>query len=332
MKKVYVLFLILWSVFIYGQNNDLDKKLRKVDQLIDSIIDVKSKSFQAGLDSINKRYQRNEINKKDADFLRKQLANNYGYDLDYAVFKLTRDLKRVSEGKAPQDSTKNHDLEFDIYRIILSTKSNNEKKRKEKKKKKKYSSLIVAIGINNTINNDDFNSIEHSPYKFWPSRYFELGREHKTNISNHWLFAKYGYSFVWNTLKPAGNEYHEVVNDTIQIITAVNELKSSKLRSIWFKIPVGLEINLPDVAHKHVTLSAGIYGRFRLTTKQKLSYADDNKRDEVIKTRYNMRNFVYGVSAEIGSRSWRLYANYDLNSLFINRNWQMLNFGLKLNL
>ena len=329
MKKIHFILVFLMFQILSGQENP-DAELRKINRQIDSIIQIKSRAFVKALDSLNLRYKRNEISKNDRDIFRNRLAKQYAGELDYAIFKLTGDLKRVAKGHHPVDSIRNRDFAFDFHRIRMHRKKYHDKN--IHKNQNTFAYFILAAGANNVLENEQLNSLENSPYGYWQSRFLELGIDWKTNILHRRLFVKYGFSFVWNTLKPNDNYYHEIINDTLQIVPFPYDLSRSKLRNIWLKIPLSAEINLPDRRRGHLRLSAGVYGKIRCATKQKLTYSNGDEIDKIINQRYNVRNFIYGFSTEIGGTNWSIYANYDLNSLFENRNWNMISLGVKLEL
>ena len=320
MKKVFIILLLTGITPVFAQK-DLEKTIRDIDRRIDSVVLAKSKAFQEALDSTGFRLQQGEISGKDADFRRRQLAKLHAADLDYSVYKLTYELRRA----AKDDSARNRHIDISLNRVY------QHRKREKKEDKKEYTFLELATGINNLLTGDRIDEIDESPYRLWQSRFFELGIISKNRIAGKWLHVKYGLSSVWNTLKPEGNIYHEVINDSLQMISHTYDLSRSKLRSIWLKVPLSVEMNLPDGVKNHLRLSAGIYGKFRLATKQKIAYDDDagDHYRQVIKSRYMMNNFAYGVSAGIGVHEWILYVNYDLKSLMDNDERQLISLGIK---
>ena len=330
MKKIWIIGFLLVNLLASAQD-ETDQKLLKIDRQIREIIAQKSKEFQARLDTINLHLKRGDISPEDADFQKKELAKRYADDLDYTIYKLTKDLKQVAKGRKPIDSTVNQDAGYTVHKIQLNLR--HQKDYTVHKDKYSFSYFYLSAGINNVISGEDIESLNDSPYGIPDSRYFETGIDWKTNILRHKLLVKYGFSFTWNTLKPTGNRYHVLENDTLKIVEHPYDLSRSKLRSIWLKFPVGLEIDQPESGQQHWRLSAGFYGKIRCTTKQKLTYDDgngDNK--QVVKGSYNMPNFSYGLSAEIGGTYWSLYANYDLVPLYKNRDWHLLSIGVKLEL
>jgi len=329
MKQIIFLFLIFISAITSAQ--ELDQKLLKINRQLDSIIHIKSMAFQRHLDTINLHLQQGYISPEDADFQKRQLAKRYAENVDYTVYKLTTDLKRIAKGRQVVDSSVNQDGGYTIHRIKLYRKRRYDYTIHHNKNTFAY--FYLAAGVNNIVHKDQLESIEDSPYSILDSRFFELGIDWKTNIRRHKLLLKYGFSFTWNTLKPTGNYYHIVENGNLELVEHTADLSRSKLRSIWLKFPLALEINLPESNKQHLRLSAGIYGKVRCTTKQKLTFNDGSgENEQVIKGDFTMPNFNYGLSAEVGGNSWSIYANYDLNELFKNKNMNLLNVGVKLEL
>ena len=323
--------LILLGLVVFNQvraQQDLDNQLWRINRQIDSVVQVKSQRFKAELQRLNRQLQDKDISQSEAESLKKQLARQYAEDLDYAIYKLTGDLKRASKGSYVMDSIVNRQTAYHIRRVRMYRKAYYDKDRH--KNKNTFAYVFLSIGLNNVIDQDKVESIEFSPYGYIQSRYFELGMDWKTNMLHHKAFLVYGFSFVWNTLKPTGNSYHVLENDTVKIVEHPHELERSKLRHIWLKVPVSIELNLPDSERGHLHLSAGVYGKFRLTTKQKLTYfTNGDSHDEVIKNDYTMPNFAYGLTGAVGGTDWSVYANYDITPLFQNSRTHLISLGVK---
>jgi len=330
MKKIWILSLLLVNIQAFSQQ-ETDRKLLEIDQQIREIIIQKSEKFRAHLDTINLRLKQGKISPEDAEFQKKETAKHYADDLDYAIYKLSKDLKQVAKGRVAIDSVVNQDAGYTVHRIQLSRKHQHDYT--VHKNKRSFSYFYIAFGINNVLSDEDIESLNDSPYGIPNSRFFEVGNDWKANIIHHRLLLKYGFSMIWNTLKPTGNNYHVVENDTLMIAEYPYRLSRSKLRSVWLKIPVGIEIDLPESGRQHLRLSAGVYGKLRWKSKQKLKYndgIDDYK--QKIKGDYTMPAVNYGLSAEIGGTTWSIYANYDLNPLFENRDWHLVSLGVKFEL
>lgn len=329
--KTYKILLSTLSFLLFSNlfaQQNLNDKLLKINKKIDSVVQVKSRQFEADLKHIDEQLKNKKISRKEAEANKKRLAKQYAEDLDFAIYKLTGDLKRVSNKYYIIDSIFNERTTYRIRKVKLYNKKHAHKK--VTKKRNSHSYLFLSTGLNNIIDKDKVESLEFSPYGYIQSRFFEIGIDRKTNLLHHKAFLTYGFSFIWNTLKPTGNNYHVVTNDTVQIAEYPHQLERSKLRHIWLRLPVSLEFNLPSAYKRHLHVSAGVYGKFRLTTKQKLTYfSNGDSHDEVLKNDYLMPNFAYGLTGSIGGSSWTVYTNYDLTPLFKNSSTHLISLGLK---
>ena len=327
-NKYILIGILLLAGHLYAQK-DLNAKLLKINRKIDSIVRLKTQQFEAELQRIDRQYQNKAINSEEAVIRKKRLAKQYAEDLDYTIYKLTGDLKRVSKESYVTDSIISKQTAYKIRKIKFYRKSYYDKC-PNKKHKNTYAYLFLSMGLNNVIDNDKIESIEYSPYGYIQSRFFETGIDWKTNLSHQKAFITYGFSFVWNTLKPTGNRYHVLFRDSVYIFPHTYNLKRSKLRHIWLRFPLSLEINLPNAHKRHLSVSGGIYGKFRLTTKQKLTYViNGDDHDEVIKNDYTMPGFAYGLTATAGGTNWRIYANYDITPLFKKSRKHLISLGIK---
>ncbi len=323
--------LLIWILLLTGNlsaQNELNYKLLKINKKIDSVLRQKSQQFEAELQRIDQQLQHKKITPEEAETEKKRLAKQYAEDLDYAIYKLTSDLKKISKGTHVTDTTINNRTAYKIRKIRFYRKSYYDKC--PEKHKNTYAYLFLSTGLNNVISDDKINSIESSPYGYIQSRFFETGIDWKTNFVHEKVFLVYGFSFVWNTLKPTGNRYHVLTNDTVNIIPYPYDLERSKLRHIWLRLPISLEINIPDSNHNHLSASAGIYGKFKLTTKQKLTYfANGNSHDEILKNDYTIPYFAYGIKGSIGGTNWHIYADYDITPLFKKEHKHLISLGVK---
>ncbi len=326
-KYLLFIFGLVCYAGLFAQA-DINNKLLKINRKIDSIVQSKSRQFETELQQIDNKLSNRQLNKKEAEKAKKRLAKQYAEDLDYTIYKLAGDLKRIGKGSYITDSIIDNRTAYNIRKVKLYSRFYY--KRESCKNKNTHTYVFLTLGLNNVLDRDKVESIEFSPYGYIQSRFFEIGMDWKTNFLHKKAFLVYGFSFIWNTLKPGGNKYHVVSNDTVNIVTHPYDLERSKLRHIWLKVPLSIELNFPDSKRGHLNLSAGIYGKFRLITKQKLTYfADGNSHDEVIKDDYTMPNFAYGLTGAVGGTDWSVYADYDLTPLFKNSKTHLISLGLK---
>jgi len=332
MKKLLFLLFSFSIATIYAQKDNFDEQLKKMTQQIDSLVSIKNIDLQKDIDSINILVKNNHFSSGEAELIKKELVKQYADEVDFLIFKYTYNLKKWAKDREVVKQVKYDKEQKSIQYTIRVIEQNTKKKHEKHSFNRSYDSWYLAAGFNNIIDNKQINSLNESPYGLWQSRFLAFGFTHKTALAKKSRFAyfTYGANITWNTLKPDGDKYHKMVNDTMQIVDFGQELSTSKLRNVWLKVPVGLEFHLHTSKYNHIKLALGVYGKMRIKTKQKLAYSvDDIDNETVQKGQFNVQNFNYGLNAEIGENNWSIYVNYDLDNLFKHHNWQQISFGLK---
>lgn len=107
--------------------------------------------------------------------------------------------------------------------------------------------------------------------------------------------------------------------------------KKSKLTIPYVNFPVVLNLGFKESKYR---LALGAYAGYRIGASTKTKAKDGNK--EKIKNNYNLSNFLYGVTGEIGKKNCITgFIRYDLNKLFnsdqtYTRELQAFSFGIRL--
>jgi len=323
------LYLLFFTSIMTTYSQDLDLEVKRINHKMDSIISHKQKILEEDLTKINSDLKAGKISREEAKALKKEVIINYADDLDYTIYKFTIELKKLTKNyKTSQavDSLVKKQTAYHVRKIRMYRKKYYDTE--EQKNKRTYAYFFIAGGFNNLMNNDDIYSLEYSNYKYLGSRFFEMGLNWKTELLRNKLFVSYGGSVIWNTLKPVDNKYHIIENGQIELDTFSHDLSTSKLRHIWLRVPLNLELFLFE--NFDVRVSAGGYAKIRLTTKQKLNYKQNGQEhDEVIKNNYTMPGMVFGLTGGIGGNDWLIYANYDITPLFKNTNRHLIELGIK---
>lgn len=203
--------------------------------------------------------------------------------------------------------------------------------------------LLLAAGLNNAIESGE--SIDDSDFKFWGSRFFEIGLAWNTRVfeDSNWLRLKYGFSFQFNGLKPTDNRFFVENEDITELETYPTELKKAKFRMDNLVIPLHFEFGPSTRIEDDGTAVYDTYGKFKMGVggyagfsvgeRQKLKYENNgNPVKEKQKGDFNTNDFIYGVSTYIGWGATSLYAKYDLNSIFEEPNTELNNISLGLRL
>lgn len=199
----------------------------------------------------------------------------------------------------------------------------------ERKSKKTTSQFVFAMGLNNAI--PEGGNIENSDFRVWGSHFYEWGLTYNTRIfKNHNLVhAKYGFSVMYNNLRPTDNRYFVKNGDQTYLATSTFNLEESRLRNVYLTAPFHLEFDFSPKkyskdgttsyfrTHESVRLGIGGYAGVRVKSKQLLHYeVDGDKEKNKQKGDFNVSDFNYGLSTYIGYRATSLYLKYDLNPMF----------------
>jgi len=106
------------------------------------------------------------------------------------------------------------------------------------------------------------------------------------------------------------------VVDSFYIQNNYNVTKTN-LSTSHLTIPLLLEFQIPTYKDKHrIFFSTGVIGGVRLGTHTKVIYADNNEKKDKVKDDFNLSAFRYGLTARLGYRGLKLFANYYPTALF----------------
>ena len=120
------------------------------------------------------------------------------------------------------------------------------------------------------------------------------------------------------------NDYHFSSETTLKNDNGVTKVDSSfvdfnvsksKLSTTYFTVPLLLEFQIP-AGHHRLYVSGGIIGGVRLGSHTKVVYDDGGKEKKKNRDDFNLSTFRYGLTARVGYRGLRLFANYYPTSLF----------------
>lgn len=203
--------------------------------------------------------------------------------------------------------------------------------------------ILFAFGINNLIENNNFNSLNDEDFALWESRFYEWGINRKSVLSkkSDWLSLRYGFSFMYNNLRATGNRYFVKNGDQTDLIVHPNELKVSRFRNLNLVFPLHFEFDTSrnkviqtDEATYYknsagIRIGIGSYAGLNLNTKQFTEYFDaEGKRDLEEKNNFNTNKFIYGSSGYVGYKWFSIYMKYDINPLFKNNPIQQNNISM----
>jgi hypothetical protein len=363
MKRILLILVLLSATMSQSQEKTFEKEVSKISRRIEGITKTQKDSLKTKVVSIEQRLEKGEITKKTAETLKKEIATYHARRIEMLVGQQERLLQLLVQDKtngkiasSETTTTEDDDNTFTIgnktFRLNIDKGSQVERdkkriekqQRKDKNQRRTTTQFVFAMGINNVIDNGQFESINDSEYKFWQSHFYEVGWTWKSRMNKNpgIFYFKYGVSFLWNNLRLEENRIHVKNGDITEIQTFTNQLSESRLRHVQMNFPVHFEWDLSknktykdgrikDRTNKSVRFGVGGFAGFKLGTRQYLKYNNEDNVavNEVQKDNFNMNRINYGLSAYLGRRSTSFYVKYDLNPLFKNTETRNVSMGVR---
>ena len=368
MQKLILLLILFVTITIHSQKKrTFEKEVLKISKRIDLILRTQKDSLKIKVFSIDSRLEKGEITKRTANILKKEIAMYHAKQIETKVSEqegllqlLVQDktdgkFASVKESGFNDDGVNTFKVGSNTFRFALkkdaanSEKGDKENGRKQKRKsnKRTTSQFVFAMGANNTLQDHKLSSLNDSEFKFWKSRFYELGFTWKSRFRKEasQLYFKYGVSFLWNNLRLEDNQYFLKNGEMTDLQVFSRKLIESRLRHVQMSFPLHLEWDFSknkkykdgfvfDKTNESVRVGLGGFVAFKLGTRQYLEY--DNARgvkvEEVQYNNFNMNTVNYGLSAYVGYKATSLYVKYDLNPLFKDTEMRNISLGIRFDL
>ena len=317
------LFCLLASKMI-GQDT-FEKRAKAIALKIETITKEEKAALKAEVASVNAQLENGTISEQDAEFKKNTLSQARAINIESRVANEQELLKNLVQeqvdGKIKeQDSTKRYSLFLWGHKVIDGEKT------VEKEEKRTTSQFVFAAGLNNLVT---AGKDKDSDFRFLGSHFYEWGVAYNSRIAknNNLLHAKYGFSVMYNNLRPTDNRSFVVNGNQTNLEVNVREIKDSRFRNVYLVAPVHLEFDFSGKTqneeksffktHQSVRFGIGGYAGINLKSKQITIFEEgDFKSREKVKGDFNTSNFIYGLSTYIGYKETSLYLKYDLNPLF----------------
>jgi len=191
--------------------------------------------------------------------------------------------------------------------------------------------MFITYGITNLATDGAF---ANSDIRYMPSNHAQFGFLLKTRIlkNSNLLYLKYGIGWEYNSLKPTGQRYFEVVDGQTVLSDYDDRFTKSRLAANSFQIPVYLEFDFGKkrtdektgrnyfISESTWRMGIGGYVNFADNRgKQIYHYKDDEARYRVEKySNLSIEKTRYGVGAYVGYAAFALQFQYELTPLFKN--------------
>lgn len=348
MQKTILYVSILLCYFIASKMNaqeTFEQRAKAIAEKIEKITTEEKLALKDQVDDINKQVELNKLSQEQADKMKADIAAVQAKKIETRVAleeaKLTELVKEKVNEKVKINTNKIElkymDTVVDSY-IKIKMPRNSTKHHKAKRDIRTTTQFVLAAGVNNVITN---GSAQNSDFRYWGSHFYEWGVTANTRVfkNDNLLHIKYGFSVMYNNLRPTDNRKFEVSgNQTNLVLDPINQ-QDSRLKSVYLVLPVHFEFDFSGnktkdgkpyfKSQKGFRLGIGEYTGINLKSKQYLEYDENGYENcQVTKGDFNTSNFIYGVSSYIGYKDTSLYMKYDLNPLFTSNVVKQNNISL----
>ncbi|WP_157494222.1 hypothetical protein [Fulvivirga imtechensis] len=231
----------------------------------------------------------------------------------------------------------------------------DEGKKREKTNYGTHNHFDIDLGMNNFLQNGDFPDDNNAPYAVKPfgSWYVALKSVNDTHVTGalHLLWGPevswYNFKFNNEAIRLTKNNNQLEFNEAADNIDA----QKSKLTVAYLNFSAVPMLKFGDQGQRHrhrhcwvdwddfgrkegFRIGVGGYGGYKIASYTKSVVVEDgDKKKDRDKDSFYLNNFRYGVRLQAGFRGVDIFANYDLNELFVEGKGPQLNafsFGIVL--
>lgn len=212
-------------------------------------------------------------------------------------------------------------VEFKNYGTDEAAFDQDEQKDSPAKKRTRFKGhwAGIELGLNNYLTEDhkfelpdaidDYMTLNSSKSRNASLNFGQLS----IGLARHVGFVT-GLGLSWNNYM-FDSDYNIMKDTDGNIVMRDPEdlLKKSKLTTLYLKVPLVLEFQIPT-DHKRLNVSAGAIGAVKLASYTVMIFEDDHK----VKSDgdFNLNLLRYGATARIGYENFTLYGTYYLTPLF----------------
>ena len=343
--KNLTIYLVVFLCLIFTKTQaqeTFEARIKAIAVKIENATKEEKAALKKEVEEVNVQLEQGTISKAQADEKKNNLAAIRAKNIETRVAEYQKQLNEVVQEKvdgkiAAATSTKdsieikgkNYKVTYEItdstYIDIKGMKRRYDIRR-NRNEKRTTSQFVFAMGLNNLVTDGE---VANSDFRYWGSHFYEWGITYNTRIAkeNNLLHFKYGFSVVYNNLRPTENRWFVDNGTTTDLEVNPLHMGDSRLRNVNLVIPMHLEFDFSGKTikndktyyntHKSWRLGIGGFAGLNFKTKQVIEYdIDGYESRNVTKGSFNTNDFIYGLSTYVGYRSTSLYLKYDLNPLF----------------
>jgi len=341
MQKIIIYSVIILLSFIstvFAQDKSFSQRATEIGNRIEQISLKEKALLKNEIESIDKQIQEGTILIERANELKLKMAQRTASNIEVKVALEEQKLNQLIQDKVDGKIINTKDsitirignrLVLRLENDSIKVKRVANKIERVAKEKRTTSQFVFAMGLNNLIT--EGQDLEDLDYKVWGSHFYEWGITNNTRIfkNDNLLHAKYGFSVMYNNLRPTDNKYFVRNGDATELQIFSYSLNESRFRNVQLVFPLHLEMDFTPKqvsangdktyfkTHKSFRVGLGGYGGFNIKSKQILKYKIDGDRvKDKQKGDFNVSNFVYGLSTYVGYGETSLYVKYDVSPFF----------------
>lgn len=341
MRKNTTIFLFaLLSALVFGQQKEIESKMKRFSQKIDSIVSAEKKMMNIEMDAVDKKFEQGKITQEEKMLQKKNIADKFESNINVKVEKenasisaLTKDIAMNSIFKKKKDSA-NHTTEIKLGGDSY-IKINGKEVVKQKSSNRKQLSFSYAF-LNLADNANSFDAFDSdSRMRIGNSHSFELQsrRERQLGSSTSPFSIRYGISYRTDTYMPKRSLVFVENNGQLSLENFTQgDVKRSKLRNVYFTIPVDFQwvlnpsyvtkngVTKIDTDKKQFRIGAGFYAGVKTRTIVKVKYYEpdgDFEKYQYISD-YGVNGFLFGTKLSLSYGGLHLFVRKDLTPIFNN--------------
>ncbi len=326
MKKTILLSFLWLAVSLTGVHaQEKDEILKSTEKHVERMDSIQREMSRYLLEKMKKVVSTDTLDSQKM----KNIVENYENMWDYHLLIETERLKKDLGIREKDDDSEIRN----IIVGIVSKKKSAEPVKKDTACESKSRKMRLTFHMNfrygqNMLDRMPATLADSTSYHFWRSNYFSFGFVFAKSLDKKNRFKlRFGIHFLYTYLAPDNKNFKHLVDSNDQLVfTPVNAgVKRNKLMTMYYQVPLGLEVKL---SRKWV-LAAEAYAKFYGGSNQNMKYKDSYAEYEVKEMRYfNQNKFLWGGQVYLGRKKLKLYFGTDFAPMFKDFDSRLYNVGI----
>tara|TARA_R110000868_G_scaffold44106_2_gene147696 strand:+ start:5078 stop:6142 length:1065 start_codon:yes stop_codon:yes gene_type:complete len=344
---IYLALLACLLASKMAAQDSFEKRAKSIAEKIEMITNEEKLALKLEVDLVNDQLINGGITKEEAEIQKRKLAEARAANIETRVAVEQAKLANLVQEKVDGQISEPDTLKKPYKLILKWEKGDKGYENNSRNEKRTTSQFVFALGLNNVATEGD---VKDSDFRYLGSHFYEWGFTSNTRLfkNANLLHLKYGFSVMYNNLRPTDNRFFEAngnetilqTNSNVPAANSIN-IEEARFKNVYLVLPLHLEFDFSGKkikndqtyfrTHQSWRMGFGGYVGTRLKTKQILKYQVDNHQaTDKLKGGFNTSDFIYGLSSYVGYKATSLYVKYDLNPIFKNNELKQNNVSLGL--